>query len=66
MSNLHEMKYGSRDVPILGQRKLYTCEKIKYRETRQKCSQEHLDHITELQGMRSKTRRKTQRAMIKV
>jgi hypothetical protein len=41
-------------------------KKILYRETEQKCSQKHLDHIAELQKMRSKTKAKTAKAMVKV
>jgi hypothetical protein len=41
-------------------------QKILYRETMQKCSEKHLDHIKDLQAMRSKTKRKTARAMIRV
>jgi hypothetical protein len=66
MSNLHEMKTGKREVQPLGQRRLYTRDKIKYRETTQNCSQKHLDHIKDLQDARSKTRGKTAKAMIAV
>ena len=41
-------------------------EKIIYREMYQKCSQKHLDHIKDLQDKRSKTKKKTARAMLKV
>jgi hypothetical protein len=66
MSFLHEIKTGARTARPLQQKRMYTCNKIKYRETQQKCTQEHLDHIKELQSRRSKTRLKTERAMIKV
>jgi hypothetical protein len=66
MSNLHEMKKGTREPLPLQQKRLYSCNKIEYRETQQKCSQKHLDHIAELQAKRSKTKRKTAKALLKV
>lgn len=66
MSNLHQMKVGAREIPMLADTGPHR-EKLKYRENIQKCSIEHREHIDELQAARrGKGPKKTAKALLKI
>lgn len=66
MSVLHEMKIGNHPVPERDPMPYHVRQKILYREKKQPHPEKRVDRLNYLKSLRSKGKKKTAKAMMKV